>query len=327
MKASHHQKLNKFYSILRWMVHPVVVFVTLQIIWLAITLMWVFWFLESFQEIAKIAEIVGSSYLDNQYALIILIVGCILLGMLLVGTVMLFVTSQKQSHLMSQHKSFLSSVTHELRSPLASLQLTFETMKTRQIDGDTRNKMLEMAMEDIERLTRLVDQILVSSRLDRGLRGFSEEAEHLCLGEFIKTTALRAQWLDPDIEKRLEIICPQELEIHVPIPVMRLIISNLVENAIKYSPKGNPIKILVTLKEGMITIAVKDDGFGLSSADKKRIFRMFHRASITQKKAIPGTGLGLFIVKSLAKTLGGHAWAESPGKDKGSTFYLSFPVT
>lgn len=327
MKASHHRKLNTLYATLKWLANPVVIFVTLQIIWLAITLMWVFWFLESIQEIAKVAEAVGSSSLDNQYALIILVVGCILLGMLLVGTVMLFVTSQKQSHLMNQQKSFLSSVTHELRSPLASLQLTFETMKFRQLDGETHKKMLGMAMEDIERLTRLVDQILVSSRLDRGIRGFSEEAEHLRLGEFIKTTSLRAQWLDPNIETRLEIICPQELEIQVPIPVMRLIISNLIENAIKYSPKDRPIKILVTSKEGMITIAVKDDGFGLSSADKKRIFRMFHRASISQKKAIPGTGLGLFIVKSLAKTLGGRAWAESPGKDQGSTFFVSFPVT
>ena len=289
--------------------------------------MWILWFVDSVQEISKIAEIVGSSTFDNHNTLMVLIIGCVLLGMLLLGTVLLFVTSQRQSHLMIQQKSFVSSVTHELRSPLASLQLSFETMKSRDLDDRTLRKMQDMVLEDIERLTKLVDHILVSSRLDKGITGFSEESQHLHLNHLIRQVSHQAQWLDANIKKRLQIICSENLAVLAPKPVVTLIVSNLLENAIKYSPKESTIKIIVSEKATGVMIAVRDQGFGLCGRERKRIFRMFHRSPITQKKAIPGTGLGLFIVKSLAKTLGGDAWVESPGKDKGSTFFISFPYS
>ena len=322
-------KRKKFFDQMSWLLrlsgHPIFVFVALQIIWLAITLMWVIWFVDSLQEISKLARIAGSSYFDNHNALMVLIIGCVLLGMLFIGTLLLFIISQRQRHLMIQQKSFVSSVTHELRSPLASLQLTFETMKSRELDPQTTKTMFNMAAEDIDRLTRLVDHILVSSRLDRGISGFSEEAQSLNFKELISQTISRALWLDPELSGRLEVICPPDLEINAPKPAMSLILSNLLENAIKYSPKTGSIKIMVTRKDESITLTVKDHGFGLGGSDKKRIFRMFHRAPVTQKKAIPGTGLGLFIVKSLTKSLGGYVWAESPGRDKGTTFYVTFP--
>ena len=314
-------------SIFKWLVNPIVVFVTLQIVWLAITIMWVFWFVESIHELAKIAEIVGSTYFQNHHALLVLVVGCILLGMLFVGTLMLFVIGQKQSYLMHQQKRFVSSVTHELRSPLASLQLAFETLKCRNLSLYDKRKMLEIATEDTERLKRLVDNILVSSRLDRGLSGFSDAAEPINLKGFLHFIIEKIHWLEPNASGRIEVSCPEALVLYAPNPVLSLIISNLIENALKYSPASTPIKVVVTCCGERITIAIQDRGLGLLPGDKKRVFHMFHRATLTQKMAIPGTGLGLYIVKSLTKNLGGYSWAESPGKNQGSTFYVSLPIS
>ena len=311
--------------IIRLFGHPVFVFVTLQIIWLAITLMWVIWFVDSFQEISKLARLVGSSYFDNHYALMVLIVGCILLGMLFIGTLFLFIISQRQRHLMIQQKSFVSSVTHELRSPLASLQLSFETMKKRTLDPSTQETLYKMAAEDIERLSRLIDHILVSSKLDRGISGISGSPRSLNVRKLIDQALSGSLWLDPSLYERTEVLCPQDLEITAPEPSMNLILSNLLENAVKYSPKATPIRINVSRDEGSISLTVRDYGLGLGRSEQKRIFRMFHRAPVTRKKAIPGTGLGLFIVRSLTRSLGGQVRAESPGRDKGSTFFVTFP--
>ncbi|MCB9228161.1 MAG: HAMP domain-containing histidine kinase [Deltaproteobacteria bacterium] len=318
--------MKKMAWILRFSSHPVFVFVGLQIIWLAITLMWVIWFVDSFQEITKLARIAGSSYFDNHYALMVLIIGCVLLGMLFLGTLFLFITSQRQRYLMAQQKSFVSSVTHELRSPLASLQLSFETMRSRTLDKETQNTLYQMVEEDIHRLGRLVDHILVSSRLDRGLRGFSEERESLNLREVIQQSVHSNLWLDAELYQRLDISCSEELGLTAPKPAISLILSNLLENAIKYSPSKSPIKISAIRQENIITLTIQDHGLGLGNAEKKRIFKMFHRAPVTQKKAIPGTGIGLFIVKSLVRSLGGHVRAESPGRDKGSTFIVTLPI-
>lgn len=106
---------------------------------------------------------------------------------------------------------------------------------------------------------------------------------------------------------------------------MSLIISNLIENAIKYSKKETPIFITATTNDQYMIFSIKDEGIGIAPNDIKKIFRMFYRSSIASTKAVPGTGLGLFIVKSLAQVLGGKVWVESEGRGFGSTFYLRLP--
>ena len=187
-KKSPNQFRFRIRTLLKWFSHPVFIFVTLQVVWIAITLIWVIWFLDSAQEIKKLSEDLGHPHLNNHYTLVILVVGCILLGVILLGTVILFVKTQQQSNLMNQQKSFVSSVTHELRSPLASLQLTFETMRARTLDTSTSRKLLDMASEDTQRLTRLVDQILVSSRLDRGIYGIEDKSENIYFYDFLQKT-------------------------------------------------------------------------------------------------------------------------------------------
>ena len=107
---------------------------------------------------------------------------------------------------------------------------------------------------------------------------------------------------------------------------LNLILNNLIENAIKYSPRQSPIKRGFDQIGSEVFMYVRDQGIGLDKKDKKRLFKLFRRGEAAVKKAIPGTGLGLYIVKSAVGVLGGRVWAESAGSNQGSTFYVSLPT-
>lgn len=311
---------------LRWIAHPITIFVGLQLVWLALILMWIIWFVGQQESISELAKRVGQDYFDSSTVVAMLVVGCVLLSVLLVGTIMLFVFGQRQSNAVRQQRSFVSSVTHELKSPLASLQLAFETLIAHKLSEEQNHRLMEMIHTDIERLKRLVDQILVAGRLDRGIEPNADDQQDFLVRELIERIAERLSYLDPKLKGRLTIDCPERLTLRASRSTMVLILNNLMENAIKYSPRDAAIDITVIANEIAVELRVKDRGYGLDKRDMRRIFKMFHRSESAIKKAIPGTGLGLYIVKSSVRMLGGRVWAESPGKNQGTTFFVSLPM-
>lgn len=317
-------QLRRLINRLRWLAHPITIFVSLQIVWLAITLIWVIWFLSQQEALAELAHKFGQEFFDSRMSLTILVVGCVLLGVMCVGLILLFVFGQKQSSLARQQRNFVSSVTHELKSPLASLQLSFETIVHRNPDSETSLRLYQMILRDIERLKRLVDQILVTGRFERGIVP-GELWIPVNLPEFIGEISPMFEHLDPEILRRIVYDKPVPT-IKLPRGIFLLIIGNLLENAIKYSPKGSPITIGAEIQGPLVRIYIRDQGFGLDHQDRRRIFKMFHRGQQALKKSIPGTGLGLYIVKEAVKSIGGSIWVQSPGVNLGTTFFISIPV-
>ena len=313
-------------SWLKWLLHPVTVFVLLQVVWITVTLLWVIWFVGEVDEITKLARSFGSQHFDTRYAIVIMVIGCVLLGMLLAGTVVLFVFVQRQAQHISQHKRFLSSVTHELRSPLASLRLHVETMQARKLDSTTLQQITYMAIDDIDRLSRFVNQILVSARLDSGIDGLDDSTELVDMREFIAEAVNGLKWIDGRLHHRIDIDCQVGIKVRIAKSIVVLILNNLVENAVKYSPRDSKVLIRVTTVATGIVISVHDRGFGIAERDRKKVFEMFYRAKIAEKKAISGTGLGLFIVKSLARCLGGSISVAQRADGQGSVFEVFLPI-
>jgi len=293
--------------------HPVSVFVILQIVCATITVLWVVWYVNQ-----------NSIIFAANYDLAFLITGCILCGIIIIGTVLLFVSTIRQKLLYRQQRSFVSSVTHELRSPIASMQLSLETLQSQQLNEDLKAKVFEMMHSDMDRLVGLVDQILISARLDKGIKLF-EATENFDIYQCIEDAIAQVKHLDADIENRVVINCLKNTNIYCSKPALSLILNNLLENAVKYSPPKTPILISAYTENGNLQLDVNDRGFGLAKREQKQIFKIFNRGDITTKKAISGTGLGLYIVRSICKVLGGKAWAESPGKGNGSTFRIFLP--
>lgn len=308
----------------KWLTHPIVVFVALQIVWITILALWVYWFLNQQETLAKLSKILGASNLFSPATgIATLVVGCVLLGIILVGTVVLFVFTQVQGSMLRQQKFFVSSVTHELRSPLSSLQLSFETLKRRQLTPDIKEKIFGMVEKDLERLAQLVDRILIAGRLDRGIIDYRSQKEEINLRELLLALASQAQHLDPQVQTRLAVECSPHLILSGSRLALTMVFGNLLENAIKYAPPASPITVSASIKDYELWISIRDEGMGLTPGERRKIFRMFHRSPRAVKKAVPGTGLGLFIVRSIVHSMEGRVWVESPGLGKGSTFTVA----
>lgn len=315
----NHRQLIKFLT------HPIFVFVALQILLAGVVALWLIFFLGRYDQIAALAETFGEAQTTTRLLLTYVILGCTFLGIILLGTVVLFVVAQRQSAINRQQKIFLSSVTHELRSPLASLQLALDTVKSRVIDAPTLQRMYDMMSQDGDRLAGLIEKILVSARLDRGMMTF-EHSQYVNIRGLLTELCSSASHLDSSLCQRLQVECPEQLEIFAPRLAVGIVLGNLLENAVKYSPRGSPIQFRATCFRKEIQLSVKDAGFGLQGRERRKVFKLFYRSQRATDKAVPGSGLGLYIVQSVVKGLGGRTWAESEGPSKGSTFFVAFPA-
>jgi len=318
---------RKILSRFRWIFHPISIFVAIQILSVTLISLWVVWFLGRQRDMEQmLGRLRGiEPPIDPSSGTAVLVVGIVALVLVLVGSVLLFIWGQRQASFVRQQRSFVSSVTHELRTPLASIHLAHETLLNRNLPDATRDKLLNMSLLDIDRLTRLVNQILISSRLDRGLAMFQDDVQAIPIKQRLTEILQSLVHLDTSAMARVSINCPESLIFQMSDNAFNLILGNLIENAFKYSPPSSLIKITVEKQPHMTKFSIQDQGVGLDKRDRRRIFKMFYRGQQASKKAIPGTGLGLFIVKTSLEQLGGKATVESQGRGLGSTFHVWLP--
>jgi len=310
---------------MRLLAHPITIFVLLQIFWVAFIVMWIIYVVNRQNELTELAANLGATFLTSNQTLVTLVAGIVLLVLILLGIVGLFVWGQKQQRMIRQQRRFVSSVTHELRTPLASLKLANETLIYRNLNEEAKAKILSLSLLDIDRLSRMVDQILVSARLDRGILLFDQDVESLDVAVQIEELIDGLRHTDSDIHSRIHIHCAENLHFKTSKTAFNLVVGNLIENACKYSAKGTLVEVDVSLDRGHLKIMIRDQGVGLEPKEQKRIFKMFHRGDVATKNAIPGTGLGLFIVKTALLQLGGVIKVASDGPGKGSAFEVHIP--
>lgn len=221
-----------------------------------------------------------------------------------------------------QHDRFINAVTHELKTPVASIRLYLETLQKRELDEAKRKEFYDIMLADSQRLTNTIDQVL------RAGQAKSAKANRipLDLGELVRECvelARKRHHLDESC------ILYEGIRVTVrgDVDELRAAVSNLLDNAIKYSP--DEVRVVATVtKSDDATAAVKvqDQGVGIPKNELKRVFKRFYRIPGVIAVRVKGTGLGLFIVQSAAGKHGGRAFAESDGPGKGSTFTLELPI-
>ncbi len=255
-----------------------------------------------------------------------LILGVIIFGLIIAGVSVNTVFLVREIRRNEQQDSFLNAVTHELKTPIASIRLYLETLESRQLDESRRHEFYRIMLNDTDRLLGTVEQVLKagearhrSSRKNWQELDFSGLVRHA-----LELTCLRHH-LGPEemhfgVEPQEEILVagnPEEL---------RTVIFNLFDNAIKYSGEKKDIVVDVrTPNIDKVLLSVQDRGIGIPHGELKRIFNRFYRAANPIKGQVKGTGLGLFIVRSIARRHGGDAYAESEGEGHGSTFTVRLP--
>jgi signal transduction histidine kinase len=220
--------------------------------------------------------------------------------------------------------SFIDSVTHELRSPLASLRLCLETQDREGLQATQRQRLREMMLDDVERLSAFVDDILESSRLAHGSGARGVEAFELAalVQRCIATTAKRHRVERDSITVEL----PAGLVLHTDPMALEVVLRNLLDNAVKYSDPPHRVSLRAGEgPKGGLVLEVIDHGVGIPKADLKRVFERFYRVDDETVRSRRGTGLGLFVVASLVRGLGGGLRAFSPGPGEGTRMVVTLP--
>lgn len=307
---------------LKRLFHPLIAFIGIQLVWGVLVLFWISWFLDSNREFRDLALRYRPELVHKGLDWPALLGGIILLLVVLAGVYVLFLYWKRQYDLYRQQKNIISQVTHELKSPLASIQLHLETMRLRPLPPEKTTQFLDTMLADVDRLNNLISNLLMAAKLEHRRR--SIQRKPIDFSAFLVAYLERKEKKLPegssvslDIDKNIVVSCnPEEME---------MALRNLFENAILYSP-GSPEIIINLRKEGKrCLLAFQDKGKGIDSKNLKKVFRMFYRVR-SHGENIRGTGLGLYIVKSVITAHGGKITVTSEGSDKGSTFHISLPL-
>jgi len=225
----------------------------------------------------------------------------------------------------AQHDAFINAVTHELKTPIASIRLYLETLQTRAVDEAKRKEFYRIMVEDSERLLETVEQVLRTGRIGAASRKLN--VSRIDLGSVIEQCVERTRALHHVPPEALRYQAGPAIAIVGDPDEVQAALSNLIDNAVKYSGSDVNVTVETARSEGnYVSVRVTDHGPGIEKTELKRIFKRFYRAPGALATRVKGTGLGLFIVRSVAKRHGGRAWAESEGLGRGATFVLQLPI-
>jgi len=257
---------------------------------------------------------------------ILLFLGIVLVATIISGVVLNTTFLVREVRRNEQHDAFINAVTHELKTPVASIRLYLETLQTRPVDEAKRQDFYRIMLADSERLLASIEQVLRTGRIGSATH-HRLNLSRIDLNGAVEECVSRAQALHQIPADSLEYRPGLPTTILGDPDEVRAAISNLIDNAVKYS--SSPVKVTVEtspLDSKYVLVRVKDRGAGIPKIELKQIFKRFYRVPGPLATRVKGTGLGLYIVRSVAKRHGGRAWAESEGPGRGSTFVLQLPI-
>lgn len=258
----------------------------------------------------------------------LMIFGVIFFLVIIAGVVLNTIFLVREIRRNEQHDSFINAVTHELKTPIASIRLYLETLQTRDVDEAKRKDFYRIMLEDNDRLLHTVEQVLRASRTGHGRRQIHSsviDLGHLAQ-DCLELARTRTHLSEDVLQYRSLLKEGEHALVRGDADELRAAISNLIDNAIKYSDKEINITVeVLSVSPQVVAVRVRDHGIGIPRDQLKQIFKRFYRVQLRKASKIKGTGLGLFIVRSVVSKHGGKTFAESPGEGMGSAFTIQLP--
>ena len=242
------------------------------------------------------------------------------------GTVYVFRDMTEERRLRDLQSEFVATISHELRTPLAAVYGAAMTLQQRsdRLDEEQRERLLGVIYDEAGRLGRIIDDVLWASRLESGRLDFAiEECDPTSVAESVVEAASVS--LPPELTLEL-VVDPKLTTIAIDPDKVRQVLSNLVENAVKYSPDGGRIRVTIARNGRYVRFGVEDEGLGIPAGEQQRIFEKFYRVDPNQTRGVGGTGLGLYVSRELVRRMDGRLWVESQ-EGEGSRFFVDLPLT
>lgn len=293
----------------RW--PSILLYVIMQVAWVFLVLFGIFWYLDKHTRRQVVA-----------WDLVLIIEASIMLLLILAGILTLFILFQRLLTLMRTQANIISSITHEFKTPLATTQLYLETLKKRKLPEETRRELIDGMLSENQRLKNLVENFLESVRAANKRRPYSLKRIRLVL--FVEQFLERHATLLGGVSIRLEI--PDGLDVCLDQRSFDMVLSNLCVNAMQYTSGPAEILIQAWPKHGRVYIKFSDTGIGIPKRQRREIFKMFKRLPEGISLVNSGTGMGLYVVRSIVRGHGGTIALDTGHEGPGTSFIIKLPA-
>ena len=305
-------------------VYNLVIFILAQLVWLAVLLLWIYWYVSNNIIFEQVGEKIAPQIVYDAPSVFPFVGGIVLLTGLSVSLVLIFRHLNIQIKLNTLYDNFIANVTHELKSPLSSIQLYLETLNSREVPEEKKKEFYILMMRDAERLKNLVNSILEIASMDK--KKSNRDFEVYKADETIKKVILESAEQFQLKESAIRFSGDAGCDILLDRNSIKTVFDNLVDNSIKYSV--SPLEIAIKFKRNTKKVEIEflDNGIGIPNDEIKKIFQKFHRIYDKDIPNVKGTGLGLYVVREIIKNHKGKVFAFSEGKGKGSKFKIELPI-
>lgn len=245
--------------------------------------------------------------------------GSAFLLLILLGAFFIYRSVRQQFRLQQQQQNFVMAVTHELKTPIAVARLNLQTLQKHQLEEEKKARLVQTTLQETLRLDTLINNILIASQLEDHVYRMAKD--ELNFSELVNDVQRSFALRYPD--RPLTASVQDDISLVGDATLLKLLLSNLLENANKYSPKTKPIRLQLSEKDGKICLTVSDEGCGIPDDEKKDVFKKFYRVGNEQTRKAQGTGLGLYICQKIAEDHGGTI-AVKDNQPQGSKFTVQF---
>ncbi|GBD88000.1 alkaline phosphatase synthesis sensor protein PhoR [bacterium BMS3Abin03] len=308
----------------RSLLYHVIIFILAQLAWLSLLGLWIYWYVYNYLVFKKVGNQISPQLSYDTTNVVPFVVGLVLLVGLSLITTWIFRNLNVQLRLNKLYDNFIGNITHELKSPLSSIQLYLETLKSRDVPPEKQKEFIDFMIKDGNRLQRLINSILEISALEQKKLAHNYQvydAEPLLKQLFIE---MAEQFRLP--QDTITIDGKADCKIVADKLALKIIFDNLLDNALKYSLNSLKINVKLNCNEKIFTIEFSDNGIGIPQLERKKIFNKFYRIYRRDIPNVKGTGLGLYWVREIVRNHGGKISVASEGEKKGTTFTIELPV-
>ncbi len=302
----------------------IVLFSLAQLAWFSLLGLWIYWYVSNYILLSEAGNRLSTRIISGGMNVLALVSGLILLVLISVAMSMIFIYLTRQLNLTRMYDTFIANITHELKSPLSSIQLHLETLNDKQVPLPHQKQFVGLMLKDADRLHALINSILDIAALEQKKLAYnfqvgkSDEVLQALISEAISQFNLEPAAVSVKGQTGCECVFDQR--------AMKIVVNNLFDNAIKYSEKPVRIDIKLSTDKKYFRADFTDNGIGIPDKEQKRIFNKFARAYSLNIPSVKGTGLGLYWVKEIIKAHGGRVAAFSAGTKCGSTFRIELPI-